>query len=168
MKIGLISDTHGWIHPALFEHFSGCDEIWHAGDIGNIQTADSFASFKPFRAVYGNIDDSVVRGAYKESLRFVVDEMDIWITHIGGTPGNYSPKVKKEIYSTHTDIFICGHSHIVKVMFDRKAGVLYINPGAAGYYGLHKYITAIRFQIDGKKIHDLELIEMGERRKTGL
>lgn len=166
MKIGLISDTHGWIHPSLYEHFKDCDEIWHAGDIGNIQTADSLAAFKPLRAVYGNIDDSIVRSAYTESLRFSAEKMTIWVIHIGGTPGNYSPKVKAEIYTDAPDIFICGHSHIAKVMFDKKSGSLYINPGAAGYSGFHKYMTAIRFQITGERIHDLELIEMGERGKV--
>jgi putative phosphoesterase len=168
MKIGLISDTHGWIHPSIFEHFAKCDEIWHAGDIGNIQTADSLASFKPLRAVYGNIDDSIVRSVFQESLRFTVEEMNIWLVHIGGTPGNYSPKVKSEIYLTPPDIFICGHSHIAKVMFDKRSGSLYLNPGAAGYSGFHKYMTVIRFQVDTKKIHDLELIELGERGKTRL
>lgn len=168
MKIGLISDTHGWIHPSLFEHFAVCDEIWHAGDIGNIQTAGSLASFKPLRAVYGNVDDSVVRSAFHENMKFTVEEMNIWITHIGGTPGHYPPKVKNVIYLNPPDIFICGHSHIAKVMFDKGAGLLYINPGSAGYTGFHKFMTAIRFEINGKRIHDLELIEMGERGKTEL
>jgi uncharacterized protein len=166
MKIGLISDTHGWIHPSLYEHFKECDEIWHAGDIGNIQTADSIALFKPLRAVFGNIDDSIVRSVFQESLRFRLEEMNIWMIHIGGNPGNYSLKVKADIYSNPPDIFICGHSHIAKVVFDKRSGALYVNPGAAGYTGFHKYMTAIRFQIDGKKIHDLELIEMGERGKV--
>jgi putative phosphoesterase len=166
MKIGLISDTHGWIHSSIFEHFAGCDEIWHAGDIGNIQTADTLASFKPFRAVFGNIDDSIIRSVFKEDLRFTCEELDVWMIHNGGTPGNYSPKIRTDIYLNHPDIFICGHSHIAKVMFDKRAGSLYINPGAAGYTGFHKYMTVIRFQIDGKKIHDLELIEMGERGKA--
>jgi putative phosphoesterase len=163
MKIGLISDTHGWIHPSLFEHFAGCNEIWHAGDIGNIQTADSLASFKPLRAVSGNIDDSVIRGTFPENLRFTIEDMNIWITHIGGTPGNYSPKIKREIYLNPPDIFICGHSHMAKVMYDRRAGFLYINPGASGHTGFHKYMTAIRFEVDNKRIHDLELIELGLR-----
>jgi putative phosphoesterase len=166
MKIGLISDTHGWVHPSLYEHFKSCDEIWHAGDIGNIKTADSLASFKILRAVYGNIDDSVVRQSYPESLRFGIEEMSVWMIHIGGNPGNYSPKVRAEIYTNPPDIFICGHSHIAKVIFDKRSGSLYINPGAAGYTGFHKYMTAIRFEITGKKIHDLELIEMGERGKV--
>jgi len=168
MRIGLISDTHGWIHPSLFGHFKDCDEIWHAGDIGNIQTANSLAAFKPLRAVFGNIDDSVVKSAYQEHLRFTIGEMDIWMTHIGGTPGNYSPKIKSEIYSNPPDVFICGHSHLVKVKFDKRAGLLFINPGAAGNAGFHKYMTAIRFRIDGGKIHNLELIEMGERGKIRL
>ena len=166
MKIGLLSDTHGWIHPSVYDHFQDCDEIWHAGDIGNLKTADTLASFKPLKGVYGNIDDAVLRSIFPESLRFKAEEMNIWITHIGGTPGNYSPKVKAEIYNSPPDVFICGHSHIAKVLFDKRSGALYINPGAAGYSGFHKYMTIIRFCITGKKIHDLELIEMGERGKV--
>jgi putative phosphoesterase len=166
MKIGLLSDTHGWIHPSLFHHFSECDEIWHAGDIGNISVVDTLSEFKTFRAVYGNIDDSKIRSMFSENLRFVAGGMKILITHIGGTPGNYSPGIRKEIYSDPPDIFICGHSHIAKVIFDKKAGALYINPGSAGYSGFHKYMTAIRFQIDDGKIHDLELIDMGERQRV--
>jgi putative phosphoesterase len=166
MKIGLLSDTHGWIHPRLFEHFKECDEIWHAGDIGNIETADKLAAFKPFRAVYGNIDDALVRKVYNENLKFRIEGITVWITHIGGTPGHYDRRVRSFIYENPPDIFICGHSHIAKVMHDKKGGFLYINPGAAGYNGFHKYMTAIRFQIDGTKIHDLELIEMGERGKA--
>jgi putative phosphoesterase len=168
MKIGIISDTHGWIHPRLFEHFKDVDEIWHAGDIGNIETADVLASFKPLRAVYGNIDDAVVRLAYKENLKFRIEGTSIWITHIGGTPSHYDSRVKEGIMQNPPDIFICGHSHIAKVMHDKKTGLLYINPGAAGYYGFHKFMTIIRFQIDNKVIHDLELIELGERGKVTL
>lgn len=168
MKIGLISDTHGWIHPRLYDHFEGCDEIWHAGDIGNIETADKLASFKPFKAVYGNIDDFIVRSVYKEHLMFDEGELRVWITHIGGTPGHYDQRVKPMIFENPPDIFICGHSHIARVMNDKKAGFLYINPGAAGYNGFHKFMTAIRFQIDGKDIHDMELIELGERGKVAI
>jgi putative phosphoesterase len=163
MKIGLLSDTHGWINPRLFDHFALCDEIWHAGDIGNIEIADALAAFKPFRAVYGNIDNEIVRRCYTESLIFRIEELKVWLTHIGGTPGNYDYRVRTGINEDPPDIFICGHSHIAKVMFDKKAGLLYINPGAAGYHGFHKYMTAIRFNIDGKDIHDMELIELGER-----
>jgi putative phosphoesterase len=165
MKIGLLSDTHGWIHPAIFEHFASCDEIWHAGDIGNIETADVLAAFRPFRAVYGNVDGATVRSAYKEHLRFMAGEVNVWITHIGGTPGRYDPRVKPGIYDNPPDIFICGHSHIAKIMRDPKKGFLYVNPGAAGYTGFHKYMTALRFSIDGREIHDMELIELGERGK---
>jgi uncharacterized protein len=149
MKIGLLSDTHGWIHPRLFDHFEGCDEIWHAGDIGNIETADKLAAFKPLRAVYGNIDDTLVRKVYKEHLRFKAEEMEVWLTHIGGSPDHYDSRVKPGIYEDPPGIFVCGHSHIAKVMHDSKGGFLYINPGAAGYIGFHKYMTVIRFQIDG-------------------
>jgi putative phosphoesterase len=166
MKIGLLSDTHGWIHPKLFDLFKGVDEIWHAGDIGNIETADLLSDFKPLRAVYGNIDDSIVRRTFPQNIRFTIGERKIWMTHIGGHPGHYSPDIKKDLYNNPPDIFICGHSHIARVMFDKKAGFLYINPGAAGYYGFHSIMTAIRFHIDGKEIHDLELIELGLRGKT--
>ena len=166
MKIGLLSDTHGWIHPRIFDHFAGCDEIWHAGDIGNIETADKLAAFKPLRAVYGNIDDASVRRAYKEYLLMRVEKMDVLLTHIGGSPSHYDSRVKQILSENNFDIFICGHSHIAKVMHDKKRGFLYINPGAAGYNGFHKYMTVIRFQIDGMNIHDLELIELGERGKA--
>jgi uncharacterized protein len=163
MRIGLISDTHGWIHPGLFDYFSECDEIWHAGDIGNLTTADNIALFKPLRAVYGNIDDHLVRRVYKQDLMFMVEEVSVWITHIGGAPGNYDKHVKSGLMDNHPDLFICGHSHIAKVMYDKKEGFLYVNPGAAGRTGFHKYMTAIRFQITGARIHDMELIELGER-----
>lgn len=166
MKIGLISDTHGWIHPRLFDHFIKCDEIWHAGDIGNIETAGLLEAFKPLRAVYGNIDDAIVRAAYNENLKFSVDNIKVWITHIGGTPGHYDKRVKPAIYEDPPDLFICGHSHIAKVMHDHKAGFLYVNPGAAGFNGFHKFMTAIRFQIDSTGIHEMELIELGERGKV--
>jgi uncharacterized protein len=166
MKIGLISDTHGWIHPRLFDHFKECDEIWHAGDIGNLETADALAAFRPLKAVYGNIDDAKVRTAFKEHLKFKAEDTRVWITHIGGTPDHYDQRVKKGLTLGPPDIFICGHSHIAKVIYDKKYGFLYVNPGAAGYNGFHMYMTAIRFQIDGKRIHDLELIELGERGKT--
>jgi putative phosphoesterase len=166
MKIGLLSDTHGWIHPRLFDHFAGCDEIWHAGDIGGLETADLLAEFRPLKAVYGNIDDAQVRRVYDENLRFKCEEVSVWLTHIGGTPGHYEHKVRQSIYDNPPDLFICGHSHIAKVIYDKKAGLLYVNPGAAGYNGFHKFMTVIRFQIDGSNIHDMELIELGERGKA--
>jgi len=166
MKIGLLSDTNGWIHPRLFDHFAECDEIWHAGDIGNVETADKLSAFKPLKAVYGNIDDAQIRMIYKENLVFIAGEIKVWITHIGGIPGHYDRRVLPDVYENPPDIFICGHSHIAKVMYDKKAGFLYINPGAAGYNGFHRYMTAIRFQIDGKDIHDLDLIELGLRARV--
>lgn len=165
MLIGLLSDTHGWIHPRLFEYFSDCDEIWHAGDIGNLETADRLASIKPFRAVYGNIDGATVRTVYPEDLRFEAEGVSVWMTHIGGTPGHYDKRIRNTIYETSINLFICGHSHIAKIMFDKKGSFLYVNPGAAGYTGFHKYMTAVRFSIDGGKMHDMELIELGERGK---
>jgi putative phosphoesterase len=168
MKIGLLSDTHGWIHPRLFDLFAGCDEIWHAGDIGNIETADKLAAFRPLRAVFGNIDDAVVRKVYPENLTFKAEEVKVLLTHIGGMPGHYERKVKPAILEDPPDLFICGHSHIARVMYDSNGGFLFVNPGAAGYNGFHKFMTAIRFRIDGDKIHDLELIELGERGKVTL
>lgn len=166
MKIGLLSDTHGWIHPGLASFFSNCDEIWHAGDIGNLETADSLRSLKPFRAVYGNIDNAIVRREYPEMLRFTIDEVKVLITHIGGVPGNYDRRLKDLLLSDPPDLFICGHSHIAKIMYDKKSGFLYVNPGAAGYTGFHKIMTATRFRIEGNKISEMEIIELGERGKV--
>ena len=168
MKIGLISDTHSWIHPRLFDFFENCDEIWHAGDIGNIETADELNSFRPLRAVHGNCDDTKVRQAYGKNLRFTVDEVEVFITHIGGIFGYYEPDIRQELSENPPDLFICGHSHIALVQYDDKYKFLHINPGAAGYMGFHKTMTAIRFSIEGKQITDLELIELGERGKVKL
>lgn len=163
MKIGLLSDTHGWIHPRIFDHFAECDEIWHAGDIGNLETADKLAEFKPLKAVYGNIDNAITRSVFSEHLIFMAEEVKVWITHIGGFPGHYERKLLPALTGDTPDIFMCGHSHIAKVMYDHKMGFLFVNPGAAGYNGFHKYMTILKFQIDGKDIHDMNLIELGER-----
>lgn len=160
MRIGLLSDTHGYIEPKIIKFFSNCDEVWHAGDIGNRETADSFKVFKPFRAVYGNIDNHQLRQEYPENLRFFCEDVDVWITHIGGYPGRYDRKVIPQIFRNPPGLFISGHSHIAKVVNDPKLGLLHINPGAAGKYGLHKVITAVRFQINGKNIREFELIEI--------
>ncbi len=159
-RIGLLSDTHGHVEPAIVNFFRDCDEIWHAGDIGNLNTADAFASQKPFRAVYGNIDNHEVRREYPKHLRFLCEQVDVWITHIGGYPTRYDKRILSEIYRNPPRLFICGHSHITKIMNDNKLGLLYINPGAAGNFGLHKIKTAVRFQIDGDEIKELELIEI--------
>lgn len=159
-KIGLISDTHGYLDPAVFKHFAEVDEIWHVGDFGNITLADELAAFKPLRGVYGNIDGKDVRIVYPKNLRFVCEEVDVWMTHIGGYPDKYNVAVKSEIYVNPPGLFISGHSHILKVVFDKKINCLHLNPGAAGKQGWHKTRTLLRFSISEKRIHDLEVIEM--------
>ena len=160
VKIGLLSDTHSYLDDAVFKHFENCDEIWHAGDIGIIDVADKLAAFKPFKAVWGNIDGQELRLAYPENLRFKCEDTDVWITHIGGYPGKYSPQIRNEIYLNPPQLFICGHSHILKVIYDKKISCLHINPGAAGKQGWHKVRTLVRFSITGDKVHDLDIIEM--------
>ncbi|WP_316840027.1 metallophosphoesterase family protein [Pedobacter gandavensis] len=161
-KIGLLSDTHGFLDDAVFKHFDECDEIWHAGDFGP-DVAERLAAFKPLKGVYGNIDDKEIRAAYPEHLRFNCEKVDVWMTHIGGYPGKYAPNLKREIYTKPPMLFITGHSHILKVMFDPKINCLHINPGAAGNSGWHKVKTLIRFCISEEKIHTLEAIEIGNR-----
>lgn len=159
-KIGLISDTHGYLDDSVFKHFKDVDEIWHAGDFGTIELADQLAAFKPLRGVYGNIDDKDIRLQYPEDLRFMCEEVDVWMTHIGGYPDKYSPRVKRTIYTKPPQLFITGHSHILKVMFDKKINCLHLNPGAAGKQGWHRMQTLMRFCISGEKIHTLEVIEL--------
>ncbi|MGB5990227.1 MAG: metallophosphoesterase family protein [Marinifilaceae bacterium] len=162
-RIGLLSDTHGYIDPKLFEFFKDCDQIWHAGDIGNIETADELAKFKKLIAVHGNIDGQDVRIVYPQHKRFLCEGVDVWMTHIGGYPGRYDKSVCPKIYTNPPRLFISGHSHIAKVMNDKHLGILHMNPGAAGNYGMHKVSTAIRFTIDFREIKDLDLIELGTR-----
>jgi len=161
-KIGLLSDTHGFLDDAVFKHFDECDEIWHAGDFGS-DVAERLAAFKPLKGVYGNIDGKEIRAEYPEHLRFNCEKVDVWMTHIGGYPGKYAPNIKREIYTKPPMLFITGHSHILKVMFDPKINCLHINPGAAGNSGWHKVKTLIRFCISDEKIHTLEAIEIGNR-----
>ncbi|WP_222536296.1 metallophosphoesterase family protein [Pedobacter polysacchareus] len=161
-KIGLLSDTHGFLDDAVFKHFDECDEIWHAGDFGP-DVAERLAAFKPLKGVYGNIDGKEIRAEYPEHLRFNCEKVDVWMTHIGGYPGKYAPNIKREIYTNPPMLFITGHSHILKVMFDPKINCLHINPGAAGNSGWHKVKTLIRFCISDEKIHTLEAIEIGNR-----
>ncbi len=158
-RIGLLSDTHGSIHPRLFEFFANCDEIWHAGDIGNIETADKLAAFKPLKAVYGNIDGTEIRKSYPKYQLFVCDQVKVLMTHIGGYPGRYEKEARQLIEDEKPGIFISGHSHILKVIYDKKYELLHINPGAAGNSGMHHMITCVRFVIDGKDIRDLEVFE---------
>lgn len=162
-RIGLISDTHHYLDEAVFKHFDKCDEIWHAGDFGSSEIADAFKNFKPLRGVYGNIDGQDIRTVYPENLRFNCEDVDVFMTHIGGYPPRYNPRVLKMISAQPPQLFISGHSHILKVMFDEKHQCLHINPGAAGKQGWHKVRTLVRFVIDGNNIKNCEVIELGKR-----
>ena len=163
LKIGLISDTHGFLDPAIYKYFKDCDEIWHAGDLGSIQVFDELVKFKPTRAVYGNIDGHIIRSAMPEHLYFEVEGLKVYITHIGGYPGRYNLEVKSFLQKNATNLFICGHSHILKVMYDKTFNLLHINPGAAGNHGFHQVKTLIRFEISEGKPQNLEVIEIGKR-----
>lgn len=159
-RIGLLSDTHGYIDDNILQHFDNCDEIWHAGDFGNTEVADRLAAVKPLRGVYGNIDGGALRQTFPEHLHFKCESINVWMTHIGGYPGRYAPAVKGEIYTKPPQLFICGHSHILKVMYDDKIKCLHINPGAAGKQGWHKVRTLIKFCVTDEKIHTLEAVEL--------
>lgn len=163
VKVGLLSDTHAYWDDRYLDYFQDCDEIWHAGDIGSDALASRLASFKTFRAVYGNIDGHSLRSDYPKIARFQIEDVKVMMTHIGGYPGRYNPEIRKELYDIHPDLFISGHSHILKVMFDKHLGCLHINPGAAGKSGFHQVRTLVRFAIDGKTITDMEVIELGAR-----
>jgi len=159
-RIGLLSDTHNYFDPRLIKFFKDVDEIWHAGDIGDIKVLDEIRGLKTVRAVFGNIDDAKIRSNLQEHLRFICDGVDVWITHIGGYPKNYSPFIKNELFKNPPKLLICGHSHILKVIYDDKLDLLYINPGAAGRSGFHMVRTAIRFSLDNGDIKHLEIIEL--------
>jgi putative phosphoesterase len=163
IRIGLISDTHSYLDEAVFKHFADRDEIWHAGDFGTLELADQLAAFKPLRGVYGNIDDKDVRLVYPEHLRFKCEDVNVWMTHIGGYPDRYSANVKPEIYTNPPQLFITGHSHILKVIFDKKINCLHLNPGAAGKQGWHKVRTLMKFDINGNKIENLNVVELNGR-----
>lgn len=162
-RIGLLSDTHSFLDPKIFEYFSECNEIWHAGDIGNVELADQLEAFKPFRAVYGNIDGAPLRARYPLDLRFDCEGVDVWMTHIGGYPGKYQKRVRDIMIQNPPKLFICGHSHILKVMSDKQFHLLHINPGACGKEGFHKMRTVVRFSLHEGIIKDLEVIELGLR-----
>ncbi|MCF8302780.1 MAG: metallophosphatase family protein [Bacteroidales bacterium] len=159
-RIGLLSDTHGYLPPDVFEAFGKVDEIWHAGDIGTIALADKLSGFKPLRAVYGNIDGQDIRSVHPKNQLFYCEGVKVFMTHIGGYPKRYEREARQIIDKEKPQLFISGHSHILKVMNDHKRKMLHINPGAAGKSGLHKMITMVRFYIDGNRIEDLEVIEM--------
>jgi len=162
-KILLLSDTHGHINDTILKYAKQADEIWHAGDIGDLNVTDALGKLKPLKGVYGNIDDHVIQKEFPEHSRFRCEQVDVWITHIGGYPGRYNIRVRDEIRKNPPKLFICGHSHILKVMNDKKLGVLHMNPGACGKHGFHQVRTMLRFTIDGEKIDNLEVIELGKR-----
>ncbi len=160
-EIGLLSDTHGCWDDKFEAHFATCDEIWHAGDIGSLSLAQHFEGLKPFRAVHGNIDDSPTRAAYPAITRFTLEGVDVLIKHIGGYPGRYDPSIRAQLQANPPKLFIAGHSHILKVMYDKKLECLHMNPGAAGWYGIHQVRTLLRFVLDDGDIRDLRVIELG-------
>jgi putative phosphoesterase len=162
-KILLLSDTHGCIDEKIMKYVKTVDEVWHAGDIGNIRVTDTIKKLKPLRAVYGNIDDKVARAEFPLDNRFTLEGVSVWITHIGGYPNKYVPRVKAELVKNTPNIFIAGHSHILKVQYDQKLEVLHLNPGAAGKHGFHKTRTMIRFEVDNGNIQNMEIIELGSR-----
>lgn len=155
-----MSDTHSYLHPQVFKYFEEVDEIWHAGDIGNVGLADQLEAFKPFRAVYGNIDGADIRIRYPETLRFTVEGVEVLMTHIGGYPGKYAPGIREALKKDPPKLFICGHSHILKVMPDPALQLLHMNPGACGQQGWHKVKTLLRFQLNQGRIEQLEVIEL--------
>lgn len=160
IRIGLLSDTHACWDEKYALYFNDCDEIWHAGDIGSPALADQLAALKPLRAVYGNIDGHELRRMFPRDLRFEIEGTTVWMTHIGGYPGKYAKEVIPEIFNNPPKLFVCGHSHILKVKYDKQLNLLHINPGAAGKYGFHKQRTLIRFTIDAGEFKDLEVIEI--------
>lgn len=161
-RIGLISDTHGWLDDAVFRHFEICDEIWHAGDFGP-GVVERLQAFKLLKGVYGNIDGHDIRAEFPEKLRWKCEGVEVFMTHIGGYPGRYNPSIKPELMARPPQLFISGHSHILKVIFDDKINCLHMNPGAAGKHGWHQVRTLIRFNIDGEKMRDCQVIELGKR-----
>ncbi len=165
MKILLLSDTHGYLDEGILKHAAAADEIWHAGDFGNIELADQLQKIKPLRGVWGNIDGKDVRIVYPLDNRFTIDGLDVWMTHIDGYPGHYEQRVRNILTAYPPQLFICGHSHILKVMRDAKYNMLCMNPGAAGVHGFHKVRTMIRFEINKGKIEKPEVIELGLRGK---
>ena len=162
-RIGLISDTHGYLDDQILQQLSGCDEIWHAGDFGTLQVAQQLEKIRPLRGVSGNVDGKEISSIYPDVLRWTCEEVEVFMTHIGGYPGRYSPLARLELSRAPAGLFISGHSHILKVQFDDKLNCLHMNPGAAGKQGWHQVRTLIRFTIDGKNMKDCEVVELGKR-----
>lgn len=159
-KILLLSDTHSHIDDRILHYAGEADEVWHAGDIGDLKVTDELKALKPLKGVFGNIDNAEIRKEFPLNNRFKCEEVDVWITHIGGYPGKYSPAIREAIKKDPPKLFICGHSHILKVMNDKTLNLLHMNPGAAGKHGFHKKRTMLRFKIEGANISDLEVIEL--------
>ncbi|TYP99418.1 hypothetical protein C7447_10114 [Tenacibaculum adriaticum] len=162
-KILLLSDTHSYIDDQILKFVQQADEIWHAGDIGDLQVTDTLKKLKPLRAVYGNIDDKDARTEFPLDNKFTIEGVSVWITHIGGYPNKYNQRVREELKSNPPKLFICGHSHILKIQFDKNLNLLHLNPGAAGKHGFHKVRTMIRFELDNKEIKNMEIIELAKR-----
>ncbi len=162
-KILLLSDTHSHIDDVILKYINQADEVWHAGDIGDLMVTDTIKKLKSLRAVFGNIDNHEARKEFPLNNRFFCEGVDVWITHIGGYPGKYNVAIREEIKKNPPKLFICGHSHILKVQFDKQLNLLHMNPGAAGKHGFHQVRTMLRFEIDGDKIQQLEVIELGVR-----
>lgn len=159
-KILLLSDTHGFIDSQILKFIKKADEVWHAGDIGSLEVIDTIKKVKPLRAVYGNIDNALIRTVYPLDAIFTIEKVSVWITHIGGYPNRYDQRIKEKIIKNPPQLFISGHSHILKVIFDKKLNLLHINPGAVGKYGFHKIRTMVRFEIHEGTISNLEIIEL--------
>ncbi len=162
-KILLLSDTHSYIDEQILKFARQADEVWHAGDIGDLKVTDTLKKIKPLRAVYGNIDDKDARAEFPLDLKFTIENITIWMTHIGGYPNKYNLRIREEIKQNPPKIFISGHSHILKVQYDKKLELLHLNPGAAGKHGFHKIRTMLRFEVDKSDIKNLEIIELAKR-----
>lgn len=163
-KIVLLSDSHSYIDKQILKHVAQADEVWHAGDIGDIRVADQLKASAKLRAVYGNIDDKTVRTEYPLDLHFTIEGVSVWMTHIGGYPNKYNQRIREEISKNPPKLFISGHSHILKVQFDQKLNLLHMNPGAVGKHGFHKVRTLLRFQVDKGEIKNLEVVELETRK----
>jgi putative phosphoesterase len=162
-RIGLISDTHHYLDAAVYRHFETCDEIWHAGDFGTAAIAEALQAFRPLKGVFGNIDGQDIRSQFPEVLSWTCENVNVYMKHIGGYPKRYAPGVKQALVGEKAKLFISGHSHILKVIYDDEIGCLHMNPGAAGNQGWHQVRTLIRFTIDGAAIKDCEVIELGKK-----
>jgi hypothetical protein len=163
MRIGLLSDTHGFLDPAIFSYFADCDEVWHAGDFGPVAIHEQLETFRPLRGVWGNVDAAEVRVRVPKDLEWECDGLRVYMTHIGGYPGNYDTRVRGELQKRRPGLFICGHSHILKVMRDPALGLIHFNPGACGHTGWHAVRTVLRFTVEDGKVSGLEAIELGPR-----